>query len=356
MTRNTVYWICQLGGWSLFTIINIYIYVLKDSWNLDQFYYLLLLALYMLLVTHGFRYYVHLAGWLKLAMGKLIPRLALAIGVMTILAFLLQTATLMLLRGQPLVSFDFSEVVLMVLTNLTLFFIWCALYIMYHSVERYNATLKYEAAINEMTLNRLKSQLNPHFIFNALNSIRALVDEDPQKSKVAITQLSNILRNSLVMDKRKVVGFGDELQTVKDYLALEGIRFEERLRTSFRISPEAEGFFVPPLMLQTLVENSIKHGISNLIDGGEVKLEAFVKDRKLHVCIRNSGQYVNGVKRKSSSGLGIANTRERLKLLYGERGSFRISNEDFNTVLTELIIPEHKTHETLPKFTSLTEG
>ena len=341
MTRNTVYWICQLGGWSLYAIINISFYVLKNVHDADQYTFLLLSVVYMLLITHGFRHYIHRADWLKMSIGKLTPRLILAIIIMTLLVYLLQTATLMLLREQPLMSFDFSELILMFLSQLTLFFIWCALYIMYHYVERYNASLKYEAAINEMTLNRLKSQLNPHFIFNALNSIRALIDEDPQKSKIAITQLSNILRNSLVMDKRKVVSFGDELRTVKDYLALEGIRFEERLKTSFVITPEAEEFSIPPLMLQTLVENGIKHGVSNLIDGGLVKVEASVKDRMLHVLIRNSGQYVNGVKRKNGSGLGIANTKERLKLLYGERATFRISNVDSNTVLTELVIPEH---------------
>lgn len=341
MSRNTVYWICQFGGWSLYAIINISFYILYNVQDADRYSFLLISVIYMLLITHGFRHHVHQADWLKLSTGKLVPRIILAIMLMSMLVYVLQTTTLIVFGQQSLAGVDFSEVLLMFFSNMTIFFIWCVLYIMYHYVERYNATLKYEAAINEMTLNRLRSQLNPHFIFNALNSIRALVDEDPRKSKIAITQLSNILRNSLVMDKRKVVQFSDELQTVKDYLALEGIRFEERLQTSLQISPEAENFYIPPLMLQTLVENSIKHGISNLIDGGLVKIEAYVQERKLHVCIRNSGQYVNGVKRKSNSGLGLANTRERLKLLYGERASFRIANENNNTVLTELVIPEH---------------
>lgn len=341
MTRNTVYWICQFGGWSLYAIINISFYILYDVQDAERYTLLLITTIYMLLITHAFRYYVHRADWLKLSIGKLVPRIVLAIVLMSALVNVLEAGTLIVFGQQTLSDFDFSEVLLIFFTYMTLFFIWCALYIMYHYVERYNASLKYEASINEMTLNRLRSQLNPHFIFNALNSIRALVDEEPRKAKIAITQLSNILRNSLVMDKRKVVQFSDELQTVKDYLALEGVRFEERLQTSLQISPEAENFYIPPLMLQTLVENSIKHGISNLIDGGLVKIEAYVKDRNLHICIRNSGQYVNGVKKKNGSGLGIANTRERLKLLYGERASFRIANEDINTVLTELVIPEH---------------
>lgn len=341
MNRNTVYWICQFGGWSLYAIINIGFYILGNGQNVNQYVFVLISVMYMLLITHGFRHYVHKTGLLKLPTNKLVPHLALAILLMSLLIYVLQIATLVVFGQQSLAGFNFYQVLLEFISNTTILFIWVVLYIMYHYIERYNTTLKYEAAINEMSLNRLKSQLNPHFIFNALNSIRALVDEDPRKSKIAITQLSNILRNSLVMDKRKVVNFSDELQTVKDYLALEGVRFEERLQTSLHISPEAESFYIPPLMVQTLVENSIKHGISNLIDGGRVQIDAYVKERKLYVCIRNSGQYINGVKRKIDSGLGIANTRERLKLLYGERASFKIGNEDIHTVLTELVIPEH---------------
>ena len=268
------------------------------------------------------------------------PRLLVAIFVMSCLIYFLQLITLGL-QGNLAAGLALSQFLLEILTHMTIFFIWVVVYIAYHYVERYNATLRYEAALNEMTLNRLKSQLNPHFIFNALNSIRALVDEDPQKSKKAITQLSNILRNSLVMDKRSLVRFQDEFQTVKDYLALEGIRFEERLRTEFRISPEANEFQVPPMMLQTLVENGIKHGISNLIDGGIVHIDAQVKDQKLHVLVRNSGQYVNGVKKKAGSSIGLTNTKQRLKLLYGHRAQFSIKNETDKTVLTELIIPQH---------------
>ncbi|MBW3545785.1 MAG: histidine kinase [Bacteroidetes bacterium] len=340
MTRNTVYWICQLGGWSLYGVINIFFYLLNGVYMPEQILFFFLTVIYSLLITHAFRWWVHRREWLKISTGRLVPRLMVAIFCMSALVYILQFITL-ILQDKFAVGLDITEGLLIFLTNITILFIWCVIYIAYHYVERYSATLRYEAALNEMTLNRLKSQLNPHFIFNALNSIRALVDEDPQKSKKAITQLSNILRNSLVMDKRSLVRFQDELQTVKDYLALEAIRFEERLRTKYTISREAQDFQVPPMMLQTLVENGIKHGISNLVDGGFVQIDALVKDEKLHVCVRNSGQYVNGVKKKAGSGIGLANTHQRLKLLYGHRAHFSIKNENDKTVLTELVIPHH---------------
>ncbi|HAA15736.1 MAG TPA: histidine kinase [Cytophagales bacterium] len=225
-------------------------------------------------------------------------------------------------------------------TGLIVYFIWCTIYFMFHYVESYNQTLKYEATINEIELNKLKSQLNPHFIFNALNSIRALVDEDPRKSKIAITQLSTILRNSLIMDKKRLIPFTEEMVTVKDYLALETIRFEERLQTDFRLHPESYRFEVPPLMVQTLVENAIKHGISNLAAGGEVIVEtALLKEEdKLAIRIHNSGQYINGQPRKGT-GYGIENTKQRLRLIFGQEASFAIGNESADMVLTEVVIP-----------------
>jgi LytS/YehU family sensor histidine kinase len=129
------------------------------------------------------------------------------------------------------------------------------------------------------------------------------------------------------------------MKVVKDYLGLEGIRFEERLRTELDIDPASVDFMVPPLMIQTLVENGIKHGISKLKDGGTIQIKTKVENDRLKIHIRNSGQFhLNGVK-KTSGGMGLENTRQRLKLIYGEEASFRILTENNTFVLTEIIIP-----------------
>jgi LytS/YehU family sensor histidine kinase len=194
----------------------------------------------------------------------------------------------------------------------------------------------------EIELNNLKNQLNHHFIFNALNSIRALVDENPLKSKQAINQLSNILRNSLTFEKKGLTKFDDEMKIVKDYLGLESIRFEERLKTEIDIHPDSNSFLVPPFMIQTLVENGIKHGISKLTEGGIIQVKTLADKSRLKIQIRNSGHLLNGTRRGKAGGLGIKNTRHRLKLLYGDDASFRIVNENNNFVLTEIIIPQTK--------------
>ena len=133
---------------------------------------------------------------------------------------------------------------------------------------------------------------------------------------------------------------------VKDYLGLESIRFEERLKTEFSIHPESQKFLVPPLMIQTLVENGIKHGISKLTPGGIIQLQTDIVDHRLRIRIRNSGHMVNGAKR-SKSGLGLKNTVQRLKLIYGDDASFKIVNENDNFVLTELVIPQNNGHESI---------
>lgn len=390
MNRQALYWVCQLSGFSLYFALGLISEFRGGAEDPSTFVDLLLLfmgTLYLLLSTHLFRWFIHRRKWIKLVLAKLLPRVIVAITLLSISYYVFTVVlsvtllsssggssapeTLPLADSTGLVdsaavlnaeraSGDVAEssvvteetVYDQVLkpfffisssgTAMILYFIWSTVYFMFHYVESYNQTLKYEATINEIELNKLKSQLNPHFIFNALNSIRALVDEDPRKSKKAITQLSTILRNSLIMDKKRLIPFTEEMETVKDYLALETIRFEERLQTEFKLHPLSYQFEVPPLMVQTLVENAIKHGISGLVEGGVVRIESelFSETKKLAIRILNSGYYVNGVKRKGS-GYGIENTKQRLRLIFGQEASFSIGNESDGMVLTEVIIPQN---------------
>jgi LytS/YehU family sensor histidine kinase len=275
-------------------------------------------------------------------MPRLIPRLLASIVLLSLMVYFLRMPVSFLLGlFDKNVALDPSRISGLASVYTMIFFVWSVLYFTYHYFDQYNKALKYEASMVQIELNNLKSQLNPHFIFNALNSIRALVDENPVKSKQAINHLSAILRSSLASDKKGLTKFDDELKIVKDYLSLESIRFEERLKTEFDIHPDSHGFFVPPLMIQTLVENGIKHGISRLTAGGIIQVKTRVEKGRLRVHIRNSGHLVNGVKR-TKAGIGLKNTIQRLKLLYGDEATFRIVNENDNFVLTEIIIPQNK--------------
>jgi len=306
----------------------------------QAFFYAVFISLWYAISTHIFRYYIIKWDWVGTKIKHILFKVLLSLISLTIINFIVH-----LLIWLSLGAFDFDYDLdpavagAYLLSALFIYLFWTLIYFIYHYFERYNSALKYEALKNEIELNNLKSQLNPHFIFNALNSIRALVDENPSKSKDAITQLSSILRSSLVSNKKKLTSFNEELHTVRDYLELETIRFEERLRTKFDIDPNSKNFAVPPLMIQTLVENGIKHGISKLQRGGEISLETIVKDSMLFINIRNNGQLplqkLNGRK-----GFGIENTKQRLQLLYGKKATFNIQNEDDNTVLTKLCLPQ----------------
>ncbi len=330
----------QVGGWLLFAALNIILAYLQETLNPETFYYAILVSLWFLLSTHIFRLLITKWNWLDIKIKDIAFKIFACLFILTITNFLAHLLFLTVL-GIIVVSYDLDSfnVGVTLISTLSIYFVWTLFYFIYHYFERYNAALKYEALKNEIELNNLKSQLNPHFIFNALNSIRALVDENPEKSKDAITQLSSILRSSLVVNKNKFTSFEEELHAVKDYLNLESIRYEERLKTYFQIDPKSMNFSVPPMMVQTLVENGIKHGIAKLKEGGAISLDAAVRENKLTIKIRNNGQLkqenLNG-----SKGFGIANTRQRLMLLYGENASFSIENEDKNTVLTEVCVPQ----------------
>jgi LytS/YehU family sensor histidine kinase len=173
-------------------------------------------------------------------------------------------------------------------------------------------------------------------MFNSMNSIRALVDEDPKKAKVAITQLSNILRNTLMMHKNKYITLEEELVLVKDYLELEHIRFEERLYFLFDIDPNTLSLNVPPMMIQTLVENGIKHGISKIPEGGSISINSRKTENSFVIEIINTGQLL--LNNKSDSGFGVENTMNRLQLLFGNKATFSLKNLDNKNVISKIII------------------
>lgn len=338
----------QIGGWLTYAIVQIVASIIvSGSASSDRIIFFFSESLLCLLVTHVTRLVVRPSAWLNVGVLRLVAgvfSMVLLLGLA--LYFLRIPLSYVLGMYDQEVAFDSGRILGLSLIYSVYFFLWFVLYFAFHYFDRYNKSLKYEASMVQIELNHLKSQLNPHFIFNALNSIRALVDENPVKSKQAINQLSNILRNSLASDKKGLTKFDDELRMVRDYLGLEHIRFEERLKAEFDIHPDSHKFLVPPLMIQTLVENGIKHGISKLTAGGVIQLKTRVENGYLKIHIRNSGRLING-ERKNPKGLGLKNTVQRLKLIYGDDASFRIVNENDNFVLTEVIIPQKQKYESI---------
>ncbi|MFT4858702.1 MAG: two-component system LytT family sensor kinase [Algoriphagus sp.] len=346
MNKERLYWFLQLVGWGGFAFVIIFLASLSSGVSVVQVLAFIVLAIFNLISTHFLRYLIKAFNWFTLGIPQLLFQSLLAILALSFVNVVAQVLINIVFGTLSPVE-DFR--VLVILANLFqafLFYVmWFLLYFLFHFLDNYNTSLKYEAKINEIRLNHLKSQLNPHFIFNALNSVRALVDEDPVKAKSAITRISNMLRFSLMMDKKQTIDFEEELNIVKDYLELESIRFEERLDVDYLIEDESYSYKIPPMMLQTIVENAVKHGISNLVKGGiiEIKCREGLDD-DLYIQVKNSGHLdqAPSLKSKGDEGNGLSNTVQRLILIYGDRASFRIFNSGNQFVITEIKIPKQR--------------
>jgi len=340
--KKTIYWISQIIGWFLYVLtIGIFNVLTGNKLGGELVYSLLSIYIIVLSIAHLFRSIIVKLNWFSLNISRLIPRILITTFIIGTIIYFLKSIVVEILIVQNQYEFSLSEAFPAIISWSLLYLIWALLYFLFHFFNNYKKeeikNLKWQAAKNEIELNKLKSQLNPHFVFNSMNSIRALVDENPALAKNAINQLSNVLRNSLLMGKKKLIPLADEMKLVNDYLGLEKTRFEERLTIIRNILPETEMFLVPPLMVQTIVENGIKHGTSRLTEGGKLEISTSIKNEKLEIIIYNSGYYDKN--KKPESGFGVVNTIQRLQLIYGKEASFELVNEE-NRVKALLIIPK----------------
>lgn len=291
-------------------------------------------------LTHAFRAIVIRYAWFNMSPARLVVSVFftnLLMGLILVGFIILWGLLSGLKLSETATWLDFISALF---NTALIFLIWSLIYFLVYSFRNYKAEeierLKSERFAKESELARLKSQLNPHFMFNALNSIRALVAEDPGKAQQSITQLSHLLRTFLMTDRLKTVPLSQELKTTVAYLELEKLRYEERLRYEILADDAAMHFQVPTMMVQTLVENAIKHGISKDVKGGYLEVRAKVLTGKLSIEVVNTGQLGT---EPSLSGYGLANTRQRLALLYGSDADFVISNEGSTSVNAQVSIP-----------------
>jgi two-component system LytT family sensor kinase len=213
---------------------------------------------------------------------------------------------------------------------------WSALYFgirHYQDLEaQKERTLKANALAHQAQLQMLRYQLNPHFLFNSLNSIHALIREDPDRAEKMLDELSEFLRYSLASNKVTEVALRDELEAVRNYLAIEQIRFEDRLDVGFDIAPSTEEFRVPGFLIHPLVENAIKHGFQTSPARLRIKLTARARNGSLQLEVANTGRWAT-VSDKSLSvtagtGIGLQNVRQRLEQTYPGRHRFDVFERD----------------------------
>lgn len=205
-------------------------------------------------------------------------------------------------------------------------------------VERYRS----DARLKEVELENLRAQLNPHFLFNSLNSIHSMTMMKKDEAADAVLLLSDLMRYTLNYEKKNLVTLEEEMEAVDKYLQLEKIRFGKKLSYSFDIEYNTLKLKIPLISVQTLAENAIKHAIARTTTGGHIKIKSALIDNNLTIEIINSGQLAEtdpSVFKPKDSGIGIENIRRRLAMLYGEKARFDLSNLGLEEVKAMMIIP-----------------
>lgn len=340
--KKWFYWTSQIIGWgAIFSLGLLSEYFTKGSVSGETTFKAITLLLFVVITTNLYRLLILKMHWLNKPIGKVIPRALLGSLTLAFGITLFNIVFSYFLKGDLVFDIElFKKFLGGTLSYFILVTIWTIIYFSYHYFDKSRVqevkNLQLESSQKESELSNLKNQLNPHFMFNAMNSIRALVDEDPILAKQSITQLSNLLRNTLQIGKKRLITVTEEIKIVNDYLALEKIRFEERLNYTEEIKPATEKALVPPLIIQTFVENAIKHGISKKAAGGLVAI--FVSKVENAVCIEvhNDGKYIESS--KPDVGIGLQNAKKRLHILYGDKASISIGNYN-EKVVSKIIIP-----------------
>ncbi|MBA6263820.1 MAG: histidine kinase [Colwellia sp.] len=210
--------------------------------------------------------------------------------------------------------FSFDFILMNISVYLFLYIIWSALYLAITSI-RERIILRQQ--LRDQELASLMNQINPHFLFNSLNTIRGMIYEDKDKSAELVTKLSTLFRYNLSTDTKAHTSLGAELEICQHYLAIEDIRLGDRLKVNFCVSPESLMAKIPTMGLLTLIENAIKHGIAHLQKGGTVTLNSKIENNKLLIEVNNPFQ-ADLV--KSGTKVGLNNLKQRIALIFGTQG------------------------------------
>ncbi|WP_233993872.1 sensor histidine kinase [Salinibacter altiplanensis] len=366
MSRAQAYWLCQIAGWSIF--FGIQMSVRPENWASGETQTTLLTwALRVSLgigLTHAIRAYAKRQGWATLSLKRLVPRAAVAAVV---------SGTFFTGVENVLIAFSPLQKVAHYQADpppadgaigaTTVIGVWLAIYFGVRAARSYRQAeidqWKLQAQAEAARLEALKLQLNPHFFFNSLASVRSLISEAPGRAKKMVARLARLLRKTLQASEEETVPLEEELATTKTYLELEKVRFEDRLSWHIDVEEKALGLPVPQMLVQTLVENAVKHGVAQRQGGGVVRVEAAIAGEtdsdgeasrrkseeekpseentggeKSPLCLQvtNPGELGEEAGAERGSGTGLKNARERLRLLFGEAASLALEQSGPETV------------------------
>ena len=346
-TIKSRYWLYQSIFWGCFLSFQLAYSIVFPPIRAINIIVAILVTVHFLIASHVMRYLYKrfAANWSALAV---ISWSLLIVPIMTMLAQaaiflwlqLLLIITPDLLEGMRVYSWQ--NFLLYSLNTAPFLILWSIIYLLITLSRKVQATetayWKSQAQLRDTELQFLHNQINSHFLFNAMNNVRALILENPQLARDRLTQLANILRATLVANNSDLVPLKDELEIVKAYLDLETLQYEDRITVKFDIDSHIENSRLPPMLLQTLVENAVKHGIAQSSQGGTIHIRGKQQARQAEIQIENPlGKQLHQSTQKGH-GIGLHNTRLRIQKAFGDLAELRL-NQNENTFTASLLIP-----------------
>lgn len=344
--KVSLYWKCQLSGWSVAALYWGVAGYLQGNFNIilgsgqfvtDVFCYLLL--------THLYRNFALRYHWPQLSLPALFKRIIPSVFILGVAYTVVTVVKIYLFRQWfylgPAVSLSYFLAVNgldIFMAGLRLMAVWLLAYHLYHYAQREMLIAKENTRLEflhtEIQLNTLSAQLNPHFLFNSLNNIKSMVTDRPQSARRAIDLLADLLRNTLYTNYAVLTTIEEEILLVKDYLELEKLRLEERLRYDIQVDPAMRKTAIMRLSIQTLVENAIKHGINERKEGGLISIAVVNKLSHVKISVQQPGKLKEGI----TKGIGLQNLQERIKLQFKGKANLKIFQYQ-ETVISVLRVP-----------------
>jgi hypothetical protein len=344
-SHERAYWLCQLGGWGSLTVINV---LSSTAGNWESVLRFAAAKTFCMLcgfaLSHRWRGHLRARGWLHDSGPFPIHRVIAWLLAMSLVQTVVLVLSDQVFRDGRLLTDEPNDVPSLVVGVFFLWFgvfmIWTLCYAVALSRRRAHRfeleKLELEVSVKDAELRALQAQVNPHFFFNSLNSIRALIYQDADAAARAVGQLAGMMRHSLHAGQSATVRLADEMAAVDAYLGMEKLRFDERLQLTIDVAPEFSEVAMPPMALQTLVENAIKHGVEHSMGVCEVRIVARRLVDMIEISVANQGALADA---SASTRLGFANTSKRLELLFGPRASCTLAAAD-GWVTARITLPQ----------------
>lgn len=342
--HQRMYWIFQIAGWSLYCLIYIFFYLSIRTSSQPNFFEQLLTHVFIgFWLTHIMRMVIQKLKILQFSLKKQIITLTILSLVFSFFIGVCIVATESWLQIQ---SFNLSGLSFLDIATRFAFsyfhfvLIWNLLYFTYHYIQKTREQnieqAKLENLLKGLEITTLKSHINPEFLFNSLNSIRSLVTDNPVRARKAITMLSNILRNSIQVDKAEKSLFEKELSIIKDYIALEQIRFADQLFVQYTIEEDTLDQPVPAMVIQHLVENAIRYGIDEEIKQGSIEVYSAFKEDMHCFGVISPGSLSSYLSQENDA---LNDIRKRIHTTYGAKAKLQVEHNEDGLIRAAVCIP-----------------